>query len=118
MSRRLRGTPRRGRVRRGIHTERLVLLNAQANGEGIDIEIPNFVCTLFNDWEDKLTGSHTTTNKTIEHKRNYWVVKNMLGLLMEDVQSQRRILKMTSQEIRGSIEKMIEKLSILEDNLD
>jgi len=71
MSRRQRANLRRRSVGRGIHTECPALLNAQARSEGFDIEIPDFVRTMFNDWEDELSGSLATAGRTPEHRRNH-----------------------------------------------
>ena len=57
MSRRKCGTPCHGRQGRGAQLECQIPLLAQESGEGFDVEIPDVVRLIVNDWEDKLFGA-------------------------------------------------------------
>ena len=37
---------------------------------------------MINDWKDELIGSLSVAIQTSEHRRNYWVVKNILVRLL------------------------------------
>ena len=68
---RQRGTPSRGRARKGVSSQHDIKFNAQASSEGYDLEIPAPLCLLVDDWEYELTGPLSDTNRTTDCQRNH-----------------------------------------------
>ena len=66
MSHRQLGTPHRGFQGRGNQTDRPIPLSTQANSDGFDLEIPEAVHLMANDWEGELTGALSVVVRTLE----------------------------------------------------
>ena len=71
---------------------------------GYIISISTSTKSLIDDWEVGIVAHQIASARSDGKINHYWVVKNILGLLMEDVQIQRRNSKTVSLEIRGGID--------------
>ena len=47
-----------------------------------DVEIPDHLHHLMNEWEDELLGSSSMFKKMVLHKRNLWVVNNLISRIL------------------------------------
>ena len=70
MSHRQRGTPCRCFQGRGNQTDHPIPLGTQANNDGFDLEIPEAVRLMANEWEGKLTGALSAVGRTLERQHN------------------------------------------------
>ena len=50
---------------------------------GYEIQLSKPVCILIDDWEGRVLNQHLGTGQGRSQINNYWLVKNMLGNLME-----------------------------------
>ena len=65
---------------------------------------------LIDDWEDSIVAQQLALACAAEKINHYWVVKNMMGLLMEDIQSKWRSSKETILDISLSMEHIVDGL--------
>jgi hypothetical protein len=70
-------TPTLGRVGRGGHASFAHPPPVMTNQEGYDHYVPKSLQNLFNVWEEELTDTLPSTQRTLRHRNNYWVVKNL-----------------------------------------
>ena len=73
---------------------------------------------LIDDWEDSIVAQQLALACAAEKINHYWVVKIMMGLLMEDIQSKWRISKEAILDMRVSMEQTINCLNNVDDNFD
>ena len=73
---------------------------------------------LIDDWEDGIFAQQLALACAAEKINHYWVVKNMMGLLMEDIQSKWRSSKEMILDMHVSMEQTINCLNNVDDNFD
>ena len=55
------------------------------NEEGYEAEISMRVRVFIDDWKARLVNEHLATGRGGRKINHYWLIKNMMGTLMEDM---------------------------------
>ena len=78
---RKRGTSHKGSTGRGGSRRKATIGDTDGFVEQISMPIR----FLINDWESKAVSDHLASGKSSGHINHYWMMKNMLGRLLEDM---------------------------------
>lgn len=96
------GTPRRGRIGRG----RKAFDNQATALEGYGTEVSIPIRLLIDNWEARFIAHYLDAGRHEVHINSYWLVKNMMGILLEDMAANWAATQISTQSLRTYLDNM------------